>query len=150
LVKIAAVVDSTCLIGLERIGRLDVLPSLLEPIHAPPAVIAEFGSRPDWLTLTPPANRGTIAVLELIVDAGEAEAIALGYELKCRIILDDRKARIAARRLGVQITGTVGLLVKAKRDGIIPALLPLLDALDASHFHVSRALRAEALRLAGE
>lgn len=46
MVKIAAVVDSACLIGLERIGRLDLLPALLDPIFAPPAVNREFGSQP--------------------------------------------------------------------------------------------------------
>lgn len=148
--KIAAVLDSTCLIGLERIGRLDVLTSLLEPIHPPPAVVAEFGSQPEWLEVTPPKNKGAIAALELVVDAGEAEAIALAHELGCRIILDDRKARMAARRLGIPVTGTVGLLVNARHAGIIPALSPMLDALDANNFHISGALRAEALRLAGE
>ncbi len=148
--KIAAVVDSTCLIGLERIGRLGLLPVLLSPICAPPAVVSEFGSRPEWLTVCPPANGSTIAALKLVVDSGEAEAIALAQELGCRIILDDRKARMVAQRLGVAVTGTVGLLLKAKQAGVIPSLLPLLDALDANHFYVSRALREEALRLAGE
>lgn len=148
--KIAAVVDSACLIGLERIGRLDLLSALLEPVFAPPAVVAEFGSRPQWLTIETPKSLGTIAALKLVVDAGEAEAITLAYERGCRIILDDRKARVAAAQLGVPITGTVGLLLKAKQAGHIPAILPLLDALDANQFRVSLALRAEALRLAGE
>lgn len=46
MVKIPAVVDSTCLLGLERIGRLDLLPALLQTVLAPPAVIDEFGSHP--------------------------------------------------------------------------------------------------------
>jgi predicted nucleic acid-binding protein len=46
MVKIGAVVDSAYLIGLERIGRLDLLPELLDPIFAPPAVNREFGSQP--------------------------------------------------------------------------------------------------------
>ena len=148
--KIAAVVDSTCLIGLERIGRLDLLSALLDPILAPPAVVSEFGSRPAWLTVLSPTSGGTVAALKLLVDAGEAEAIALAHERGCRIILDDRKARMAAQRLGIPVTGTVGILLKAKHAGVIPSLLPLLDALDAHHFHVSRALRLEAIRLAGE
>jgi predicted nucleic acid-binding protein len=149
-VKIEAVVDSTCLIGLERIGRLDLLFSLLDPIVVPPAVLSEFGSNPEWLSVVSPVNSGTVAALEFIVDTGEAEAIALAYERGCRIILDDRKARMAAKRLGIPVTGTVGLLLRAKQAGFISSLLPLLDALDASHFHISRELRTEALRLAGE
>jgi predicted nucleic acid-binding protein len=149
-VKIAAVLDSTCLIGLERIARLDLLPALLDPILAPPAVAAEFASHLEWLTIVAPSNTGTVAALKLNVDAGEAEAIALAYERQCRIILDDRKARAVALQLGVPVTGTVGLLLKAKQGGVISSLLPLLDALDVHEFHVSRTLRAEVLRLAGE
>jgi predicted nucleic acid-binding protein len=67
-----------------------------------------------------------------------------------RIILDDRKAREVAQRLGVAVTGTVGLLLKAKQEGVIPEVRPLLDALDANQFRIGAALRAEALRLAGE
>lgn len=135
---------------MERIGRLDLISALLDPILAPPAVVSEFGSHPEWLTVLSPANSGTVAALKLVVDAGEAEAIALALERGCRIILDDRKARTVAQRLGVPVTGTVGILLKAKQSGVVPSLLPLLDALDAHHFHVSRALRLEALRLAGE
>jgi len=149
-VKIAAVVDSTCLIGLERIGRLDILPAILDPILVPPAVVSEFGSHPGWLTVLSPVNSGTVAALKLIVDIGEAEAIAVAQERGCRIILDDRKARMVAQRLGIPVTGTVGILLKAKGAGVIPTVLPLLDALDAHNFHVSRELRAEALRVAGE
>jgi predicted nucleic acid-binding protein len=91
-----------------------------------------------------------VAALRLVVDAGESEAIVLAYETRTRIILDDRKAREAARRLGIPVTGTVGLLLKAKEAGVVPAIRPLLDALDANQFRIGDALRAEALRLAGE
>ena len=150
MVKIAAVVDSARLIGLERIGRLDLLPALLDPIFAPPAVNREFGSQPAWMKVERPNDVGMVAALRLLVDPGESEAIVLAYEKGLRIILDDRKAREVAQRLGVPITGTVGLLIKAKQEGVIAAVRPLLDALDANHFRISDALRAEALRLAGE
>ena len=150
MVKIAAVVDSACLIGLERIGRLDPLPALLSPIFAPPAVNREFGSQPAWMKVERPSDVGMVAALRLLVDPGESEAIVLAYEKGLRIILDDRKAREVAQRLGVPVAGTVGLLVKAKQEGVIATVRPLLDALDANHFRISDALRAEALTLAGE
>ena len=50
MVRIAAVVDSASLIGLERIGRLDLLPALLDPIFAPPEVNQESGTQPAWMT----------------------------------------------------------------------------------------------------
>jgi uncharacterized protein len=74
----------------------------------------------------------------------------LAYEKGLRIILHDQKAREVAQRLGVPVTGTVGLLIKAKQEGVIATVRPLLDALDANHFRISDALRAEALKLAGE
>lgn len=150
MVKIAAVLDSTCLIGLERIGRLDLLPGLLEPALAPPAVGEEFGPLPPWMLVQAPSDVGMVAALRLLVDAGESEAIALAYEMRFRIILDDRKAREAASRLGVPVTGTVGLLLKAKQLGLVAAIRPLLDALDSNQFRIGPRLRAEALRLAGE
>ena len=150
MVKIPAVLDCACLIGLERIGRLDLLPALLDPIFAPPAVVQEFGSRPVWLTEVIPSDRGMIAALRLIVDLGESEAITLAYEKRVRLIIDDLKGRQVARQLGLAVTGTVGLIVKAKQEGIVTAVLPLLDALDACQFRIGSTLRGEALRLAGE
>lgn len=55
-----------------------------------------------------------------------------------------------AKRFGIPVTGTVGLLLKAKEEGVITAVRPLLDALDANQFRIGEALRTEALRLAGE
>jgi predicted nucleic acid-binding protein len=150
MVKIPAVLDSTCLIGLERIGQMNVIPALLEPVCAPPVVETEFGSRPEWLQVEDPSDSSMVAALRLVVDEGEAGAIALAYEKGVRLIVDDRKAREAALRLGIPITGTVGLLLKAKEMGIILAIRPLLDALDEHQFHIGTALRAEALRLSGE
>ncbi len=150
MVRIPAVVDAACLIGLERIDALHLLPALLDPIFAPPAVIEEFGSHPEWLAVKDPADRSMVRALELVLDRGESEAIALAHEKGLRVILDDRKAREVATRMGVPVTGTIGLIVKAKSAGIITAVRPLLDSLDACKFHVSRDLRNEALRLAGE
>ena len=84
------------------------------------------------------------------MDPGESEAITLAYEKRLRLIVDDRKAREAAQRLGIPVTGTVGLILKAKQAGVIPCILPLLNALDHNQFRLSQAIRAEALRLAGE
>ena len=91
-----------------------------------------------------------IAALRLIVDLGESEAITLAYEKRVRLIIDDLKGRQVARQLGLAVTGTVGLIVKAKQEGIVTAVLPLLDALDACQFRIGSTLRGEALRLAGE
>lgn len=91
-----------------------------------------------------------VAALQLTVDAGEAEAIALASEKNCLLISDDRQARLAAKRLGVAVIGTIGVLVRAKQDGVIPALKPILADLELNNFFISRTLRDEALKLVGE
>lgn len=148
--KEPVVVDSTCLIGLEGIDHLHLLSALFEPIIIPPEVEHEFGRPLPWLKLEAPVDHALIATLKILVDDGEAEAIALASEKSCRIILDDRQARVVARRLGLAITGTVGLLLRAKCNGVIPAIKPLLEGLEQNNFYLSEALRAEALKLAGE
>lgn len=144
------VVDSTCLIGLENINHLDLLPRLFEPVHAPPEVGREFGSSPDWLRIELPSNSALVKALKVSIDDGEAEAMALAVERQWRIVLDDLKARDLAQRMGLRVIGTVGLLVRAKRAGLIPWINPLLNELSAKGFHLSEELKREALRLAGE
>lgn len=139
--------DSTCLIGLERINQLELLPSLYYPIVIPPAVQEEFGRSFPWLRLDKPINKGLVTSLKLLVDRGESEAIALAYERRYRLIVDDRQARKLAQQMGIQMIGTVGILVKAKRQGLIPNLSLVLDDLEAQGFYLSQALKAEALKL---
>ena len=66
------------------------------------------------------------------------------------MISDDKQARLAAKRLGVAVIGTVGVLVRAKQDGVIAALKPILDDLELNNFFISQALHEEALKLVGE
>ena len=148
--KEPVVVDSTCLIGLERIGRLDILQSLFNPITVPPEVAREFGSSLSWLKVEAPANHALVSALKMLLDDGEAEAIALASELGHGIVLDDLQARAAGKNLGLRVLGTIGILLKAKHAGIIHALKPILDDLELNGFYLGDALKEEALRLAGE
>jgi predicted nucleic acid-binding protein len=144
------VVDSTCLIGLDHIDRLDLLPRLFEPVFAPPEVARESGLSPEWLKIEKPSNPALVAALKVAVDDGEAEAIALAAEHRWRIVLDDRRARDVAQRMDLKIIGTVGILVRAKRAGLLPWVKPLLNELTEKGFHLSESLKREALRLIGE
>ena len=144
------VVDSTCLIGLEHISRLDLLPALFGPVCAPPEVGRESGLSAAWLKIENPSNPALVAALRMTVDDGEAEAIALAAERKWRIVLDDRRARSVAERMELKIIGTVGILVLAKRAGLLPWIKPLLNELAEKGFHLSEALKRESLRLVGE
>lgn len=148
--KEPVVTNSTCLIALERIGHLQLLPALFEPIIAPPKVQEELGISLPWVLLRTPTNQTAVKALLLLAGEGEAEAIALATELRHRVILDDRKARRIAQQMGLRVIGTAGVLIKAKRNGIIPRIGPLLDALQGCGFRLSTPLISEALRLAGE
>ena len=148
--KGTAVVDTTCLIGLERVGRLNILRALFDPVVIPPAVAREFGTPLPWLRVETPTNRALVSVLKMLLDEGEAEAIALASELVHTIVLDDSQARAAARNLGLKVIGTIGILLRAKRGGVIPAVRPVIEELELNGFYLSDALREEALRLAGE
>ena len=147
----AVVTDTTPLIALDRSGHLDLLPALFE-VHAPPAVVSEFGWCPAWLRTSPSPNPSRVAALRETLDAGEAEAVALAEAPpKARLLIDERKGRRVARSLGLRVIGTVGVLLAAKSRGLIPQVRPLLDALIHDHgLHLSEALRGTVLREAGE
>lgn len=143
--------DSTCLIALERIGRLPLLPALIAKVVVPEAVNDEVGWEAQWLHVQSVQDRALVGALSAEVDPGEAEAIALAVELGGeRLILDDKKGRRAATRLGIAFTGTVGLIVRAKREGLLDQARPVLDDLMEVGFHLTPALYQTALKLAGE
>jgi len=100
----------------------------------PPEVEREFGIRFSWLQTENLTSDVLVAALRMIVNAGEAEAIALASEKSCLLISDDKQARSAAKRLGVAVIGTVGVLVRAKQSGVVTAIKPILDDLE---LHVS-------------
>ncbi|MEQ9298178.1 MAG: DUF3368 domain-containing protein [Cyclobacteriaceae bacterium] len=89
--------------------------------------------------------------MEFQVDKGEASAITLALELPADlIILDDYKARVAAVGLGLEITGTLGIIIKSKMNHIIPSIKPVLEKLRKTNFRISEALVREALMISGE
>ncbi|MEH2244898.1 hypothetical protein [Nostoc sp.] len=80
--SVQTVTKSICLIGLERIGRLDILPQVFFQVTIPFAVEAEVGLSAEWLTVQAIKNLAVVATLKTQIDAGEAEAIALAMELE--------------------------------------------------------------------
>ena len=125
-------------------------PPLFDPILIPPEVNREFGVSHPWLKVETPANAALVNSLELLVDNGEAEAIALASQRSIRVILDDRQARAVAIRLKVRVMGTLGCALRAKQAGAIALVRPLIASLEMHGFYLSTALKNETLRLAGE
>ncbi|HDQ72318.1 MAG TPA: DUF3368 domain-containing protein [Chloroflexi bacterium] len=138
------IANASPLIAFERLQRLDLLPQLLNVLHIPPAVRREvLGARamPTWVveqTLSQPISR---QILSTRLGAGESEAIALALEVTplC-VLLDDLAARRLAQSFNLNVLGTVGLLLLARKRNVLPALRPSLDALMAADFRISEAL----------
>ncbi len=148
---VKAVTNSTCLIGLERIARLDILPQVFDTVFAPPAVAKEVRTSLDWLRVQTVANPSVTIALRTQMDEGEAEAIALALELEnVLLILDDKKARRVAQQMGMKVIGTVGMLLRAKRQGVIAEVKPILLKLTEANFRIAQGIIQEALRLSGE
>ncbi len=144
------VADSTCLIGLERINHLHILQKLYGTVTIPPEVEKESGILKDWIKVEQPHNLLLVFSLKLILDSGEAEAIALACMKGNRIILDDKQARNIAKRMKLNVIGTIGILVNAKNSGIIKAVKPLIEELERNNFYIGEHLKNEALEIAGE
>ena len=85
------------------------------------------------------------------IDRGESSAIALALETPdSTIILDDYKARKIAEQLGIIFTGTIGVIIKAKLNGIIPSIKPLLEKIKQTDFHLPADIELQALKEANE
>ena len=136
---------------MQRIGQLDILSQLFSTVIAPEAVMEEVGIPIPWLDIKTPGNLAAVSALRTQLDDGEANVIALALELgEVLVLLDDKKARRIARQMGLRVIGTVGILVRAKGKGVCAQVKPILDALDNAGFRMTKSLRQEALRLAGE
>ncbi|MEL6699339.1 MAG: DUF3368 domain-containing protein [Bacteroidota bacterium] len=85
------------------------------------------------------------------LDAGEASAIALALkQVGSRVVLDERKGRIVAKRLNLKVIGTVGLIVKAKESGLILSGKAVLARLEIHGFWLSEKLKRQILHRMGE
>ncbi|HET8524547.1 MAG TPA: DUF3368 domain-containing protein [Thermomicrobiales bacterium] len=85
------------------------------------------------------------------LDPGETEVLSLALELDhVGVVLDERSARRVGLSLGLPITGTVGILITARQQTLIPKLRPILEALRLVDFYMSEELVATALKLVGE
>ena len=144
--------NSSCLIALELIGRLDLLRALYGTVVVPTAVAYECGSRlPQWVQVQTVQNQGMVRSLRLELGSGESEAIVLAGEVAAsRLILDDKKARRIALQLGLPITGTLAVLLRAKQQGLLASVRDVLDNLAAARFRISDPLIQDTLRRAGE
>jgi predicted nucleic acid-binding protein len=157
------VLDSSALITLARIGRLDLLRRVAIAVHIPYAVYEEVvqagqarrGSaevaQAQWITRHQVKDEGVVARLRGRLGKGEAEAIVLARELRADLlVLDDATARHLAEAEGLTVVGLVGLLLHAKSHGLIGAMRPILDDMLTAGFFLDESLYRSILGQAGE
>lgn len=144
--------DTSCFIILSKIGELDLLRAVYGQVSTTTDIAEEFKETfPDWIKIETVADKYRQRILETQIDKGEASAIALALETPdSLLILDDDKARKVARNLGLNFTGTVGVIIKAKLDAVIPSIKPYLEKIKATDFRISTELESLALKMTHE
>lgn len=154
------IVNSTPVIGLANIGKLDVLRQMYGAITIPQAVFDEIKSpsvqrqvnaNRDWIRVEQINDASQKQMYRAKLHAGEVEVMILAQEKKADlVILDDNAAKKTAKFLGLRVIGTLGILVLAKKRGYIKEVSPVLDALKRDGFFVSDDLCDLVLRQADE
>ena len=154
------IANSTPLIYLHRIGKVEILHEIFKQVSIPEEVARELrmGHRgeptiPDlaWIDVTPIQNQSTVDVLVQDLDRGEAEVLALALERSAaQVIIDDALARTAATLLRIPYIGTLGVLITSKTRGLIPAVKEPLDAMIAAGLWIAPTLYDQVLRKIGE
>lgn len=155
--------NTTPISNLIRIGQLPLLSRIFGAVLIPAQVADELDNGRhvlgDWrradgssaLETVHPLDGPFLRQLQSQLDEGEAAAIALAVERKAPLLLlDELEGRRVAEYHGIRIVGTLGILLEAKRAGHVSAVGPLVESLEQANFHMSAALKARVLKLAGE
>ena len=157
------VCNSSPLIHLAKVGKLELLKDYFTEISIPEAVyrecVVDGKDREDakriesasWIRVVDIKNIDLKKALNTVLDEGESEAIVLALQESADLILlDDYEARELARTYGLKITGTIGLLIKAKYEGDISSIGEMLEKLRRTGFWLSDDLYTKILRDEGE
>jgi predicted nucleic acid-binding protein len=137
------IANTTIISNFAAVGRLDILQALLGQVHISTDVYAEIQdglaedacfyagiethvyplSEDGWLRLTALDNDAELRLfgqLPVALHCGEASCLAIARQRGWAFLTDDARARVAARELGIVLSGTLGVLVQAIRRGILP------------------------------
>lgn len=157
------VVNTSPLVYLGHLGRLDLLRGEGREVCLPKAVFEEVTAKPDaaaravqmacdsWMKVKDVSDLTAVELLRADLHRGEAEAVVLARELGAeRLVLDDQDARRFADRCRLKTVGTLGILLAAKQRGQIPFLRQEVDRLQALGFRANPRLVAAVLKRAGE
>jgi uncharacterized protein len=153
--------NTTPLISLLKLDRLEILRKIYSEICIPSAVYNEIEagkdkpfyrdlSKIDWIKIIEIKNQNALKYF-LDLDSGEAEAIVLATEINADLlIMDEKLGRFHAKHADLKVTGIIGVLIKAKQQGIITEIKPLLSELIEKNVWIGDKLMNEILTQAGE
>ena len=136
------IADTSSLIALEKIDLLPLLCKMYGEVVVTESVANEFGNLflPCISLKRVESNLITLLTIDLNLGKGEADVIALATQTGRKVIIDDSKARKVAENIGVEVTGTIGILMKAEQVGLIPNAYEKAKELREKGFYVSDAL----------
>ncbi|MCL2287069.1 MAG: DUF3368 domain-containing protein [Firmicutes bacterium] len=159
----SVVVNSTPIISLNIINRLDLLEKMYDKVYIPYAVYEEVSvdgedviSRDLLLSFSnfsieQISNTEAKRYFRTSLHKGEIETMILASELEADLcVIDDQVAKNHAKFLGLTVTGTLGLLAKGKERGLVERVTPLMDTLVQNGIYISGKLYADIRKIAGE
>lgn len=146
------IADTSVLVVFSKIDAIDLLRRLYGEICVTREVADEYAEPlPAWIVVKSPKDKRYLALLQTQVDKGEASSIALACDFDdVLLLLDDLKARKLAVKLGFRITGTPGVIAKAKKIGMIERVKPYVEKLQQTDFRISKDILREFLRINDE
>jgi predicted nucleic acid-binding protein len=160
--KSTIIADSSPLISLALINRLQLLTQLYSNVIIPSAVWDEITVKGrglagayevgliKWAEIRN-AEMSVLQPLTILLDRGESEVIALALTIPDAVaLLDDSRARRIAERLNIKRIGTLGLLRRGKKSGLIDKIRPYIEVLQANHIYISYELIEAVLEDVGE
>ena len=147
--KRVVISDTSCLIILSKINKLDILKYIFAEVIITKEVESEFSEEiPDWVIVKTVENDSIEKILNLNLDKGEASSIALCLKYIDKdvlLVIDERKGRNIAKELGINIIGTIGILTKAKDLNIISDMNCVIADLEKNNFRISETLKNQLL-----
>ncbi len=144
--------DTSSLIALTNIGELELLKEVYEEVVITPLIAEEYGlETPDWIRIEQIKDIQKFKLLNLELDKGESSGITLALEnAPSLLIIDEKKGRRIAKKLGIKILGILGVMIRAKEIGLITQIKPLIEKLEKVDFRIAKRLKNQILERVGE
>ena len=143
--------DTSCLILFNRIGRLDILQKTFASLAITDKVAEEYGTVPEWIDIKRDYDQTLYRKFNVNFGPGESSCMALALlEDNPLLIIDDRRAKQVAKDVGIECTGSLGVLLIAKNYRVIEAVGPIVSQIETTDFRISDKTTKAILRLAKE